>query len=134
MLTPFELGYRYVVPAIKRLLVEMLSSEYSMTQREIAKALGMSQSAVSRYLSMERGGLIKISAFKDVDEMLHKLAQKIAKNSIDEYQLILELIKVTLYMFSKRYICRFHAYVDRDVDIRKCKICPMIFSQVIKLR
>lgn len=74
--TKNELAYRYVYPAVKRRLVEILYNEYKLTQQEIARLLYISQSTASRYKNLARRGLIDLSKFKDIDEEIHRLAKK----------------------------------------------------------
>ncbi|MCS7104640.1 MAG: helix-turn-helix domain-containing protein [Thermofilaceae archaeon] len=46
---------RYVLPALRGALVTYMYVEKKMKQLDIAKLMGISQSAVSRYINMERG-------------------------------------------------------------------------------
>ena len=52
---PCEKLVRYVIPAIRSLLVNYMYVEMGMGQMKIAKITGMSQSAISRYVNNERG-------------------------------------------------------------------------------
>ncbi|MEM2680741.1 MAG: transcriptional regulator, partial [Candidatus Bathyarchaeia archaeon] len=76
MISIFEFSYRYIIPSIKRRLVEKLV-EIGVTRKEIAKKLDLSTSAISRYLSMERGTYINIAVYNDVDNAVNKLASLI---------------------------------------------------------
>jgi len=51
MITVFELGYRYVIPSIRRRLVELLVEKHSLEEVEVAKLLSVSTSAASRNIS-----------------------------------------------------------------------------------
>lgn len=46
---------RYVLPALRGALVTFMYAERRMKQVDIARLVGISQSAVSRYINMERG-------------------------------------------------------------------------------
>lgn len=52
---PCEELVRYVLPALRGALVTYMYVEKRMKQVDIAKLMGVSQSAVSRYVNMERG-------------------------------------------------------------------------------
>ena len=52
---PCEELVRYVLPALRGALVTYMYVERRMKQVDIAKLMGVSQSAVSRYVNMERG-------------------------------------------------------------------------------
>ncbi|MEM0226513.1 MAG: hypothetical protein QXP94_04495 [Thermofilaceae archaeon] len=52
---PCEELVRYVLPALRGALVTFMYAEKRMRQVDIARLVGISQSAVSRYINMERG-------------------------------------------------------------------------------
>jgi len=52
---PCEELARYVLPALRGALVTYMYVERRMKQVDIAKLVGISQSAVSRYVNLERG-------------------------------------------------------------------------------
>ena len=52
---PCEELVRYVLPALRGALVSYMYAEKKLKQVDIAKLMGISQSAVSRYINMERG-------------------------------------------------------------------------------
>jgi predicted transcriptional regulator len=130
MKTPLEIGYRYVLPSLKSQLTKILITKFNLNQMEISKTLKISKSTVSRYLSMERGSKIDLSKFSDVNEIIEKLALKILVERLDEYNIEMELIKITLYILNKRYLCSFHAKIDPKIDTAKCNICSKIFKQI----
>jgi predicted transcriptional regulator len=57
MKTPCEKVLWFVLPAIRKELVRSLVQEHGYTQRETARLLGLSDAAVSQYLSKKRGRL-----------------------------------------------------------------------------
>jgi len=64
MRTPCEKVLWYILPAIRKELVRSLVQEHGFTQREAARLLGLSDAAVSQYLSKKRGRLeLKDKAF-----------------------------------------------------------------------
>lgn len=68
---PLEVASRYVYPSLRRRLVGGILREKGLKQTEIASLLHITQSAVSRYLRMNRGGaLIDVSSFPDVDSLI----------------------------------------------------------------
>jgi len=52
---PCEKLARYVLPAVRSMLVYHMYAERGMSQLQIARITGMSQSTISRYLNNERG-------------------------------------------------------------------------------
>ncbi len=123
----FELAYRYVYPSVKKRLVEILHGEHGLSQWRISKLLYMDQSTVSRYIGRERGVLIDLSRYRDVDILLHRYADTIVKENPDKYKLMKDLVKITLWIMGRGYICGYHRELDDSVEVSKCGICLHLF-------
>lgn len=123
----FEAVARYVYPSLRRRLVEILR-ERGLTQTQIAELLHITQSAVSRYLRMNRGALIEVEKFQDIDEKLKGLADTIVREKPDEYYIHGELVKIAVEMLGKGYVCSFHSKVDPEIDPKLCRICIETFG------
>lgn len=123
----FEAVARYVYPSLRRRLVEILR-ERGLTQTQIAGLLHITQSAVSRYLRMNRGALIEVEKFQDIDEKLKGLADTIVREKPDEYYIHGELVKIAVEMLGKGYVCSFHSKVDPEIDPKLCRICIETFG------
>lgn len=54
MQTNYEVAYGRAVPAFRKEVALAMRSRYHMTQTEIAKRLGITQAAVSKYLGMPK--------------------------------------------------------------------------------
>ena len=123
----FEVASRYVYPSLRRRLVEHLR-EKGLKQTEIAEFLHITQSAVSRYLKMDRGALIDVSKFREIDEDLKNLADEIAEFRPSEYDIHMRLIEIAVKMLGKGYVCSFHARIDPEVNPAECRACLELFG------
>ncbi len=132
MKTPYELAYRYVIPYIQRKLVLALR-EKGLTNIEIARKLGITPSAVTRYLKGERGAAIDLSNFGDIEEMIEALAEKIAKGTASTYEVLAATTAITAYALSRKYLCNYHALIDEEVDPHKCGVCPQVLAPAASL-
>ena len=76
--SPCESLVKYVLPALRSMLVYHMYVEKEMSQLQIARLTGMSQSTVSRYLNNERG-LYKsiIAKLPGVEEVLDEIASRL---------------------------------------------------------
>lgn len=128
MTSVFELGYRYLLPSLKRRLTEIMSKELKMSEVRIAKKLSITPSAVSRYLSRERGTALDITRFSDLDRELSTLARDLATRDLDWTTIEIRLLKISLLAMSRKYLCELHYKLHPVVDPAKCRICPEIFS------
>ncbi|WP_456365700.1 transcriptional regulator [Thermococcus sp.] len=124
----FEVASRYVYPALRKRLVEILRKK-GLRQAEIAELLHITQPAVSRYLREERGALVEVSSFSDVEERLCSLADEIVEERPDEYWIHTRLVEITLYGLGRGYFCQFHALIDPKVDPNECRVCLELFGR-----
>jgi len=127
MKTPYELAYRYVIPYIQRRLVQALRAR-GLSNTEIAKKLGITPSAVTRYLKGERGTGIDLSMYADVEEAIEKIADAVIRRGLDKYGVMTAATAVTAYVLSRKYLCAYHAQIDEGVDPSKCSVCTQVFS------
>ncbi len=127
-----QLAAKYIYPALRRRLVEILYYEEKMSQIEIARLLGISQSAVSRYVEGNRGVYIDVSKYKDIDRELRVLAHRIAGKKISVYDMQLELSRITMVFLGRGYACFLHAKLDKDIDLGKCRTCIVLFEPYTK--
>ncbi len=59
MKVPCELIIWDILPAIRREFARILVEDFNLTQRETAKKLGVTESAVSQYMKFKRGKAVK---------------------------------------------------------------------------
>jgi predicted transcriptional regulator len=75
--TPCEIIVWYILPAIRRELAKIMVERHNLTQKEAAKKLGLTEAAISRYLSGKRAylnmpnGNIKKEIIKSVDKLVN---------------------------------------------------------------
>ncbi|AIF70172.1 transcriptional regulator [Palaeococcus pacificus DY20341] len=119
----FEVAAKYVYPSLRRRLVEILYKEHNLTQVQVAELLHITQSAVSRYLRMNRGALIDVEKFEDIDRELRNSAEWIIKEKPNEYKIHAEIVKIALEMLGKGYLCSLHAKIDPELNPAECNIC-----------
>ena len=86
---PQEVEVRYILPAIRRELARVLIKEHSLSQKQAAKILGLTEAAISQYRHSKRA---KEVAFSDavVDE-IKKSADKILADKNGKQRLIAEI-------------------------------------------
>jgi predicted transcriptional regulator len=60
LILPCEVGVKTVLPAVKAIMARSILEKHGFNEKQTADLLGLSQSAVSRYVGRERGNLIVI--------------------------------------------------------------------------
>ena len=81
LITWYEIVAKKILPAIRCVVAEILIKEYGLTQVKAAELLGVSQPAISHYISSRRGGH-GASALKN-DPEIYGLIKEVAKCLIE---------------------------------------------------
>ncbi|MFC1728451.1 transcriptional regulator [Nanoarchaeota archaeon] len=112
---PQEIEVWYVIPALRRELVRAMVDK-DMKQKDIAKYLDITESAVSQYLSGKRGKGIEFE--KDMLDEIKKSVEIILSNPLNLMNEIQGLIRLTR---QKKIICKMHLNTDKLPE--KCEAC-----------
>ncbi len=123
MLTPYEVAVKSVIPALRRMVAEKLIRSHSFTQQRAASVLGVSQSAISRYDTRNRGVAIDLESHRDVVEMIDDLADKIASGALSPVNVAKRIDDICDYVLRHGYMCDFHARIDPSVSKQNCGVC-----------
>jgi predicted transcriptional regulator len=77
LILPCEVGVKTVLPAVKAIMARSIVEKHGLNEKQTANLLGLSQSAVSRYVGRERGNLLNIEGTPEVlaliDQMVNHL-------------------------------------------------------------
>ncbi len=110
---PHEIITWYLLPAIRKYLAEaMLKS--GMNQREVARKLGVTDAAVSQYLSGKRAYDVKL------DSHVRRMVGVSAKKIISGADVMQEINGICEYCTAKLVLCRLHKAHGAP---RKCDLC-----------
>ncbi len=114
-LQPLEVEVYYLLPAVRREL-SMALKERGLDQKSIAAFLGVTEAAVSQYVSGKRGKEVGLpQSFKDV---VKNHAARIKDNK-SCYAAIARLMREA---HKTRVLCQIHRSVD-DTIKEGCRIC-----------
>ncbi len=112
---PQEIEVWYVLPAIRRELVKELKKQ-RLKQRRIAKLLGITDAAVSQYISQKRAADVKFD--KEMLQQLKKSAKAIIK---DNGLVMREIQRICLLCRERGVICEVHKQKE-DINC-SCTSC-----------
>jgi predicted transcriptional regulator len=73
MLLPCEVGVKTVLPAVKALMARTIVEKHGMKEKQAAAILGLSQSAVSRYVTKDRGNIITLENVPEVQKLIDQM-------------------------------------------------------------
>ncbi|MDP7141338.1 MAG: transcriptional regulator [Candidatus Woesearchaeota archaeon] len=114
---PQELEVWIVLPAIRKELAKVLVSEYHLSQRNAASAIGVTESAVSQYFKEKRGNDIVFD--EDVLERINQSASNIVN---DKSCVIKELQSVCTFFKKTGNLCKIHKKEDINLPCN-CEVC-----------
>jgi predicted transcriptional regulator len=107
MKTPCEIIVWNVVPIIRKEFAKHLIKKHNLNQRKVADKLGITESAVSRYLSGKRG-ILEITD-EGILEEIRKSANRIAAENgptiIEETCRICKILKSHEFLDGINYAC-----------------------------
>ncbi len=113
---PQELEIWYLIPALRRELANIFISEFKLNQKKVSKILGITESAVSQYLSSKRGNELKFSK-KELNK-IKKTAQKMMKSKKANE----EFYKLCIKLRGAESLCKLHRKHDKSIS-KKCDLC-----------
>ena len=122
MQTPYEIAAKSVIPAIRGIISRSLI-EKRLTQAEIARALGITQPAVSKYFSEKRGKAIDFDQRDDVKKMAELIAEGIANHRLNDIRVADMIKEICDYVMRSGYMCELHYEIDPQSKVMNCKIC-----------
>ena len=112
--TPSEVETWYILPAVrKQLVVEMI--KLGLSQKKAADKIGITEAAVSQYISGKRGYDVKFDK-KTVNEI-----KRSAKRIVDGAHIITELNGICEYSMKNQVLCKVHK--KHGGAARGCDIC-----------
>jgi predicted transcriptional regulator len=116
--TPCEIVIWKILPTIRSELARNLVQEYGLSQRESAKRLGLTDAAVSQYLSQKRG------TTKVTDEKLKKEIREAARRIATEEteHVVAELCLICHYFKDLRLLGKMYKSETGEV-LPDCLIC-----------
>lgn len=121
MMLPQEIEAKIALPFIRALVVQKLVKEYGFTQEKTAKALGITQAAVSNYLRQVRAR----KKILDDNEFLNCAVDEIVKLIIknESPKVIRRKFYETLLLLRKGgLLCNIHKSLESNLD-EECDVC-----------
>jgi len=113
---PQEIEVWYIIPALRREIAKSMIDDYKLTQKQVAELLGLTEAAVSQYLSSKRAkGVVFSNAVLDE---IKKSAKKITE---DKKLLVNEMIRLCNLIDVKQIMCNLHK--KQNTKLNKCEVC-----------
>ncbi len=124
----FDFAGKYVVPAIKKRLVEILYREYDVNQLTISRLLGISQSSVSKLISRPRRLVLVWTDLPSAEERVRELADELISGVLSDKELELSINRLTLELLRGKSLCQYHFMITGGGRFGSCDLCPKLFN------
>lgn len=121
MKLPCEIAVWYLLPVLKSELAKELVSS-GLSQREVAEKLGVTQAAVSQYISGKRGN--GIASTKYMGQDIKKLAKRMVSSDVSEDDIVEAFCFMCMKSKSSGMLCDMHRGKEKVPD--DCDICIKI--------
>jgi predicted transcriptional regulator len=112
-----------VIPAIRAYIAKQLIQTYKMKQTDVAGLLGITQTAVSKYVGNVRGQALRIDQEDEIQSMMNKIASRIANKKTSRPQLTLEFCSVCRAVRRNGQMCELCKRSDPEITTVSCDIC-----------
>lgn len=127
LLLPCEVGVKTVLPAIRAVMARVIVEKHGMKEQQAAKILGLSQSAISRYTTKDRGNIITIENVPEVqtriDQMISLLLREKSHQTIELLELFCETCKI---IREKGLMCQPCQKKTPRPSVEACAFCRSI--------
>jgi len=103
---PCEAVIKEFLPAMRANVTKILADRYNFTQLEIASKLGLTQAAVSKYLSGDYSPEVKVvEKVSEIKAMAKDVARKIAEEKASKLQIVNSICKSCESFFGDKWHC-----------------------------
>ena len=120
MILPCEIGVKKVVPKIKAMMAKSIIENHGLNEQQTANLLGLSQSAVSRYVSKERGNLLTIENQADILELIEQMVVSLIKDPSNKEQTLGLFCQICSAIRQKGLMC---PYCQKEMPEEWAEAC-----------
>ena len=125
MKPPCEIMTRHILPAMRAHIAKVLIKKHNFSQVSAAKKLMLTQSAMSRYLALNRGSRTQLS-----DEVIHdieKITNDLANRDLLSTLTIEEICRICFSMRRSGDFCELHREIEKGIP-KSCDACIKILE------
>jgi len=120
---PCEVAVRSVIPALRAYVAKELTQSYGLKQTDIARLLGITQTAVSKYARHVRGIVLQVENIDEVQVIVKEICVSLVNGNMPRNELIKHFCAACRTIRQKRLMCKLCKRSDPTIDIHQCVIC-----------
>ena len=124
---PCELTVKALLPVLRTLVAKELARSYGWTQTRIAKRLGVTQAAVSGYLTQDVNATTPPPfSVDELKSIAKSLTSEIAMKRLTHVDLINNICEICLSLRRGGAICHAHKIKVAELEEERCTICMQL--------
>jgi len=123
MLLPCEVAVRSLVPALRSAIARELTQSYGLKQKDVARLLGVTQTAVSKYTRHVRGIVLKIEDVEEIQPTLKEIVVSLVDGHISKYELVVKFCAACEIIRRKGLMCELCRLSDPSIQVQQCFVC-----------
>lgn len=133
MRMPCELVVKEFIPNLRALIAKELMFNHGWSQEKIAKQLGVTQPAISGYLTIKETAMLE--EFKDsgIIELAKKISEGFATNRMNVSEALEEICRFCISLKSGGVVCALHKKAIPRLSEEDCKACLRLYSKEVRL-
>ena len=107
LILPCEVGVKTVLPAVKAIMARSIVEKHGLNEKQTAELLGLSQSAVSRYVNKERGNLLTVENATEVLALIDQMVTSLIKEPNNKAEILKLFCQTCTAIREKGLMCPF---------------------------
>jgi predicted transcriptional regulator len=100
-------GVKTVLPAVKAIMARQIIEKHGFNEQKTAELLGLSQSAVSRYVGRERGNLLAIEGSVEILALISQMVTSLVKEPNNKTEILNLFCQICAAIRQKGLMCPF---------------------------
>jgi predicted transcriptional regulator len=92
---------------VKAIMARQIVEKHGLNEQQTAELLGLSQSAVSRYISKERGNLLDINGSTEVLALVEQMVTSLIKDPSNKTEVLTLFCQICTAIREKGLMCPF---------------------------
>jgi uncharacterized protein len=125
VLTPCEIAVKTVSPAIRAYMAQTMMEKHDLSQIEVAKILGITQSAVSKYNKKVRGTTIPIEEIPQLQNLTDQMITLLMDEPLKQTEVMELFCQACTLIRSKGLMCTLCQQNQKTKD-NTCNFCDLL--------
>jgi hypothetical protein len=101
-----------------------------LKQKDAARLLGVTQTAVSKYIRHVRGTVLKVEDVEEIQPTLKEIVVSLANGRMSKYELAAKFCVACTIIRRKGLMCELCKLADPTMDVQQCFVCHSVTHYV----